>query len=255
MLALAAAIAATALAAGAAGARADAIPGAAYSGSATDGAKVRFAIAADGTSVTSYRISDVPGSTCTFNAEGDASVWEGAPIVDGAFDYALEDAISFAGTFPGAQTASGTFRFNNHATAATPACDTGTVSWTAATTAAPPAVGGGGGGGGQTGGSTGGGTPAPKATPRFATHVTFGRLSRTRLGGRVRSASRACRGGRVVALWLGQRRIGTTHTRVDGSFRFVRGARVRGRRVRASTPLRAVKGAVCTAGSSRFVKA
>lgn len=216
---------------------------------------MRFVIAADGTSVTSYRISDVPGSTCTFNAEGDASIWEGAPIVDGAFDYALEDAIAFHGTFPGAQTAAGTFRFDNHATSATPACDTGTVSWTAATTAAPPATGGGGagGGGGQTGG-TPSGTPKPTAAPRYATHVTFGRLSHTRLGGHIGSASRACRAGRVVTLWLGQRRIATTRTRTDGSFRFARSARVRGRRVRASTPLRTVKGALCTAGSSRFLK-
>lgn len=255
MLALVAAAASAALAVGQA--RADAIAGAAYAGTAADGAKVRFAIAADGTSVTSYRISDVPGSTCTFNAEGDASVWEGAPIVDGAFDYAFEDAIAFHGTFPGAQSAAGTFRFFDHATAATPACDTGTVSWTAATTAAPPAVGGG--GGGQAGnpqpsGSSGAGAPKPKPTPRFATHVTFGPLSRTRLGGRVGSGGRACRGGRVVTLWRGQKRLATTRTRADGSFRFARTARVRGRRVRASTPLRAVKGAVCGAGSSRFVK-
>jgi len=244
-------VVATALVAGQA--RADAIAGAAYAGTAADGATVRFAIAADGTSVTSYRISDVPGSTCTFNAEGDASVWEGAPIVDGAFDYALEDAIAFHGTFPGAQTAAGTFRFFNHATAATPACDSGTVSWSATTTATPAAAGGGGaqGGGSQTSGSGGGPAPAP---PRFATRVTLGRLSRTRLGGHVGSGVRACRGGRVVTLWRGQQRIATTRTRADGSFRFARSARVRGRRVRASTPLRTVKGALCTAGSSRFVK-
>jgi hypothetical protein len=255
-MALAAALAWGALAA--AHARADAIPGAAYSGVAQDGGTVAFTVASDGTSLTSYRISNVPGSTCTFNAEGDPSIWEGAPIVDGWFDYALEDAISFRGTFPGAQSASGTFRFDNHATAATPACDTGTVAWVAATTAVPPAVGGGGsgtpGGSGGSGGSGAGSRPTP-ATPRFATHVTFRRLSRTRLGGRLGSASRACRAGRVVTLWRGQRRIATARTRADGSFRFARGARVRGRRVRASTPARTVSGAICAAGSSRFIKA
>lgn len=250
MLALAAV--ATALAGGGE-ARADAIPGATYAGSAQDGATVTFVVASDGTSVTSYRISNVPGSTCTFNAEGDASIWEGAPIVDGSFDYALEDAIVLHGTFPGAQTAAGTFRFDNHATAATPACDTGTVSWIAATTAVPPASGG----GGQPGGSQ---TPGPSGAraapskPRFATHVTFGRLSRTRLGGHIGSVSRACRAGRLVTLWRGQKRIATTRTRADGSFRFARAKSLRGRDVRAAAPARTLRGGICGAGSSRFVK-
>lgn len=238
-------------------ARADAIPGATYAGVAQDGGKVAFRIAADGTSLTSYRISDVPGSTCTFNAEGDPSVWEGAPIVDGWFAYALEDAISFRGTFPGPQSASGTFRFDDHATSATPACDTGVVDWTATTTATPPATGGGGSGGsGGAGGTPGAPPPGPSATPpRFATRVVFRRLSRTRLGGRLASPSAACRAGRLVTLWRGQRRIAMTRTRADGSFRFPRTARLRGRRVRASTPARTLAHALCAAGSSRFVKA
>ena len=250
MLALAAA--ASALAGGQA--RADAIPGAVYAGSAQDGASVTLTVASDGTSVTAYRISNVPGSTCTFNAEGDARIWEGAPIVDGAFDYALEDAIVLHGTFPGAQTAAGTFRFDDHATAATPACDTGTVSWTASTTAAPPASSGGGGqpGGSQPSGPSGA-RPAP-AKPRFATHVTFRRLSRTRLGGKLSSASRSCRAGRLVTLWRGQRRVATTRTRSDGSFGFARAKSLRGRDVRAAAPASTLKGAVCAAGSSRFVK-
>jgi len=232
-------------------ARADAIPGATYAGVAQDGGKVSFTIAADGTSVTAYRISDVPGSTCTFNAEGDARAWEGAPIVDGWFDYRLEDAIAFRGRFPGPQTAAGTFRFDNPATTATAACDTGTVAWTATTATPPP----GGGSSGSPGGPTGSGAGTGPATPRFATRVAFRRLSRTRLGGRIRSASRACRAHRRVTLWRGQRRIATTHAHADGSFAFARSARLHGRDVRAAAAARTLRGGICAAGSSRFIRA
>ncbi|HZV73369.1 MAG TPA: hypothetical protein VFF79_06605 [Conexibacter sp.] len=228
---------------------ADGIAGATYTGVPNGGGAITFTVAADGTSLTSYRISDVAGSTCTFNAEGDAGIWEGAPIVDGWFEYRLHDAILLRGTFPGAQSASGTFRFSNHATQATAACDTGTVGWTATTTAAPPPSPT----TGSPGATPGGGTPAVK--PRFATRVVLRRLSRTRLGGRIQSRGSACRAGRTVTLWRGPRRIATTRSRADGTYSFARKAVVRNRRVRASVPARAGATAVCAPGSSRFIRA
>jgi hypothetical protein len=270
----------TAWAIGALPADASPIPGAAYNGVAADGATVAFTVSPDGALVTSYRLSGVPGNTCMFNAGGDNGVWQGAPIVGGAFQYALYDAILFQGTFPGPQSAAGSFRLFNHATSVTQACDTGTVSWTATTTATPPhggASGGGGnggsggggnggsggggnggsGGGGNGGSGGGGGGSGNGGTVKrsFATRVALRKLSPKRLGGRISSPSGTCRRGRKVILWRGSRRIAATESKANGTFSFPRSARVRGHRVRASTPARTGRKAVCTAGSSTFIKA
>ncbi len=131
---------------------ADPVAGATYTGFATDTAKVTFTVSSDGTIVTSYSIAGIPGSTCDFEAGGPAGVWVGAPISDDAFAYTIGDTISFQGTFTGPQSATGTFRFTQPALGKAPACDSGTVSWTATTTA------GGGSGGSGSGGSGGSGS-------------------------------------------------------------------------------------------------
>jgi hypothetical protein len=245
---------AAALATAAAPAVADPIAGASYTGVAADGAAVTFTISPDGTLVNSYRVSGARGDTCVFTGEGDEAIWEGAPIVSNSFQYRLYDSILFRGTFPGPQSAAGTFRFYNRATSASPACDTGTVSWTATTTATPPPT-----------SSTGPYSPPPPGTPTpgqpstgtagnkkptFATRVALRKLSRTRIGGRVSSANKACRGGRTVYLWLGSRRIAKTRTKSDGSYKFVRSAKIRGKRVRAAASTRSSATVVCAAGSS-----
>jgi hypothetical protein len=236
-------------------AAADPIAGATYSGVATDGADVGFTLSADGTLVTSYRITGVKANTCQFIAEGDNGVWRGAAIVAGAFTYTLDGAILFQGTFPGAQSASGTFRLYDGATSATAACDTGIVSWTATTTATPPpGTGGSGPSGGGSGATSGGGTGGSQGKHAIATRVSFRELSRKRIGGRIRSSSATCRAARTVILWRGSRRIGSTKSKANGSFWFRRTARTHGR-VRASTPARTVHGVVCDAGSSTFIKA
>ena len=114
-----------------------AIPGATYAGKAADGALVTITISSDGTLVTSYRITDASAGSCQFYGEGDSGAWQGSPIVNNAFVYNLGDALSFKGSFPSAQAASGTFEFREAATSATAACDTGVVSWTATTAAGP----------------------------------------------------------------------------------------------------------------------
>jgi hypothetical protein len=229
-------------------AAADPIPGATYSGVAADGARLTLKVSSDGTIVTSYRITNVKTNSCQFTAEGDEGAWEGAPIVNNAFEYRYYDAILFRGSFPGVQSASGQFRLYNHASAATAACDTGTVSWTVTTAARPPS------------GSSGPGAPGrgtgPNATKhRFATRMAFRKLSRTRLGGRIISSTKACRAGRTVILWRGSRRVASTKSKADGSYSFARSAAVRGRRVRASSTARTIRAGICSAGSSTFIRA
>lgn len=206
-----------------------------------------FTVSSDGTIVTSYRITNVHADNCQFTAEGDQGVWEGAPIVNNAFQYTYYDAILFRGTFPGAQSASGQFRLYNHATSATAACDTGTVSWTATTATSPTGSSG-------TGGP-GRGTGPNAAKHHFATRVALRKLSTKRLGGRISSANKACRAGRTVILWRGSHRVASTKSKTDGSYSFVRSASVRGRRVRASSAVRTIRAGICAAGSSTFIRA
>jgi hypothetical protein len=211
------------------------IAGATYAGVASDRAGVDFTLSPDGTLVTAYQITGALGSTCALNANGNDGVWEGAPIVSGAFVYRIADLILFRGSFAGPRSASGTFRLHNRATRFTPACDTGIVTWTATTTAAPLA-----GSGGRSG---------------VATRVVLRRLSQTRLGGRINTPSGACRAARAVILWRGSRRIARTKSNADGTFSFVRSPTMRGHIVRASVLARPVRRAICTAGSSTFISA
>ena len=235
---------------------ADPIAGATYSGLAADGARVTFTVSPDGTLVDSYRITNVHGDTCLFTAAGEQTEWEGAPIVNNAFQYRLYDAILFQGTFPGTQSASGTFRLYDHATGARRACDTGTVGWTASTTAHPSPTGPGwsaGPGGGTGGGSGANGGRANRHV--FVTRVTLRKLSSKRLAGRISSTSGACRAGRTVVLWLRTHRFTTTRTKANGTFWFARSKAVRARQVRASVLSRTVRAGVCAAGSSKFTTA
>lgn len=225
-----------------------AIPGAPYAGVAADGAAVRFTVSSDGTLVDSYFVTgaighESSGGTCMFTGEGVSGQWEGAPIVDDSFEYHLYTAILFQGAFTGAQSASGTFRFYDAATSQTPACDTGTVSWTATTSSHPAA------GGSQGGGGSGGGHK-----PGFLTRVTFRKASNKLLRGQIKSPMGTCRVGRTVVLWRGKRRMGSTKSKAGGKFSFRRTASIRGSFVRASTPVRNVKAGACAAGSSTFIK-
>jgi hypothetical protein len=223
------------------------VPGASYTGVASDGAQVRFTVSPDGTLVDSYQLTGVQGNTCSLFANGDAGAWPGAPIEQSAFSYQLRTAITFAGSFTGPQSAAGMFDFHQDATSQTPACDTGTVSWTATTTAAPPPGQSGSNGSGS--GGAGGGHRRP-----FVTRVMLRRGSAEWLTGLIASPVGACRAGRTVYLWRGNRRIGSTKAKKRGKFSFARSLAVRGRMVRASTPTRNVKTGVCAAASSKFIE-
>jgi hypothetical protein len=228
-----------------------------------------------------------------------------------SFAYDFYDQTLFHGVFDGAQSASGTLRFYDHAANGVKACDTGVISWTAHTTAAPAQGGGprpvpggrylamlpdggrlsfsvssdgtlidefgvsnvhgdtcsftGGwaypgwpgtpinvdnGSAGGTGNPHGGGGPHATTT-RYGARVRFGRLSRTRVGGRIR-VFQACLAGRTVYLYDGRRRVARTLTARDGSFTF---REVRGRHkrlMRASVTGKSLRGSVCAAASSGF---
>lgn len=218
-------------------ARADPIAGAAYSGILASGVTVDFTVSADGSQLVRYRVANVQGDTCQFLAQGEPPSWN-TPLVAGAFEYRLYDAILFQGSFPTPNTASGTFRLFNRAVDDRPACDSGTVPWTAVTTASAPPT--------PTPTPTKpepgppSGLPAsspltPKATWR--TGVRARRLNLRRLTGRVTSPVPGCRRGRTVLLQRGGRTLATTRSRADGGFGFARSAATRGRlviRVRAT---------------------
>jgi hypothetical protein len=230
------------------------IPGATYTGTHPGGGTIEFTVSADGTRLDSYRIRDVPGDTCIFNAGGDKGEWEGAAIIDHAFEYRLYESLIFRGAFSGAQSASGTFRMSNPAVPGVkPACDTGTVPWTATTTATPATT--------ATGSSQRAGSPAAPASPTgtakrsFGTSIGLRRLGKTKLAGRIRSAHSGCASKRRVTLKRGSTTIGSTLSRADGTFRFPRSASIRGRLVRATVSVRTGATATCAAGSSKQIKA
>lgn len=218
-------------------AAADPVAGATYTGHAADGAQVTFTVSQDGTIVTSWTVDNAAGNTCQFTGREAVGYWDGAPIVGNAFDYKYYDAISFRGTFPAAQSASGTFRFYNRATSKTAACDTGTVSWTASTTSPPAARGGG-----------------HAGKNRFSTRLALRKLSARKLGGRLSSGHRACVANRTVIIWRGSKRIGTTKSKANGSYSFARSTKVRGRMVRVSLRAETLPAGICAAGSSIFVR-
>jgi hypothetical protein len=258
------------------------VPGASYEGQAADGATVDFTVSSDGTLVDSYRIKGAHGTyagesdavTCYFVGEGDPGTWEGAPIVTNAFSYTAGND-SFQGTFNGAQTATGSFRFYQAADSSSPSCDTGTVTWTATTTSPPPSTGTGTSTGGGSGPGTGTGTgtstgtgsgtqttttstgkkPTAKAKPRYTTRVVFGKLAHGKLGGTLKSSGKMCRATRTVTLWLGPKPFASTRSKANGSYAFTLKKPERGRHVRAAVKTTTLKSAVCTASTSKFITA
>ena len=107
------------------------IAGATYDGSIDGGGTIQFTISADGSSVSSIKVTDVPGDSCTFP---ESSQTGAVPI----FDHAFSDTtapLKASGTFPGPQSAQGTVQVTSFGF---PSCDTGVKSWSAMTTATPP---------------------------------------------------------------------------------------------------------------------
>jgi len=245
--------AALALALGCAGAAgAGGVPGASYAGALPNGATIELTVSGDGTRLVRYRLANVQGDTCVFLAEGEPPEWE-TPISGDAFEYKLYDAILFRGSFGAGNTVSGTFRLLNHAVQGVkPACDTGTVSWTASTTAVAPGPGAPAGGGPAGAVSPAVAVTSPRA--RYRSKLQLRRRNSRQLSGRVSSPNRACLAGRRIALRRGAVTLATTRSRADGSFVFRRTHATHGRSVRARVSELVRPATVCAAAQSSLLR-
>jgi PASTA domain len=110
-------------------AEANHIPGATYTGTVERGGTVELTVSADGTAVTHYKVSGIPGfpgHICGQELKPGVSI----PITNHTFSVGLTGLLSFVGSFPATQAATGTVEDGF--------CFSGTRTWTATTTAAPP---------------------------------------------------------------------------------------------------------------------
>jgi hypothetical protein len=113
----------------AAPAQANHIGGATYTGMHSAGGTVEFQLSADGSQIVSYRFTQLPCTAgCTRLDIGPSS--GGPQITNHAFD-SRTSSEDFSGTFPGPQSAQGSYRY--HAGTTT----TQTVTWNATTSAQP----------------------------------------------------------------------------------------------------------------------
>jgi Ca2+-binding RTX toxin-like protein len=109
------------------------IAGATYNGTVQGGSAMSFTVSGDGTGITSFSASGpLQGNSCTFSGIS-ASYPTPLPITNHSFAD-TSPPLTFSGSFPSQQSASGTLRMKT----TNPACDTGDLPWTASTTAAPP---------------------------------------------------------------------------------------------------------------------
>ena len=207
------------------------VGGKTYSGThdAGRGGTVTLTLSDDGKRVVAYALPAVDGDTCTFKAEGDAGVWDGAEISDsGSFSYTFYDRIELRGRFDG-RTATGTIRLRRIAASGAPACDTGSIAWSAATPGEDPP---------PLPGATPTPTPAPSpgASPRKRTVTASIAVRRkgSRISGRVNAAEGTCRSKRRLTLLNGRKVLARTTSKTDGMFAFKRSSKTRGKRVRVT---------------------
>jgi len=103
-----------------------AVAGATYTGTHSGGGSVEFTVAADGTTLPAFRITDIPGNSCSFDVEGEEGVWGATPINNNTFAYESATLL-FSGHFLPAGRAEGTLR------ASFPQihCESAMLTWTA----------------------------------------------------------------------------------------------------------------------------
>jgi hypothetical protein len=112
------------------------VEGAAYTGTHSGGGGVKFQVSADGTNVQNFRITNIPGDTCTqdeFNWPLDI------PITDDSFSDSLLGS-TVTGSFPSVGEAEGTFKMYLPPAGPAPACESETLTWTATTSETPTAT-------------------------------------------------------------------------------------------------------------------
>ncbi len=116
-------------------ASANQIAGATYTGTHSGGGTVQFTVSADGSGITIFTVTALPGS---FGCAGDRSVSFDPPlmIVNDTFSYGPQSGLSFSGMFPKVGTAAGSVT-TTHVLEGTIHCIT-SVTWKATTSATPP---------------------------------------------------------------------------------------------------------------------
>jgi hypothetical protein len=119
-------------------ARANHIAGATYNGTHAQGGTVSFTVTPDGSGISSFSVGGpIQGDTCSFPSGSSTNYVQPLPIVNHAFSDTTPP-LTESGSFPGPQSASGTFRIKTQVFPG-PSCDSGEVAWNATTTASPPA--------------------------------------------------------------------------------------------------------------------
>jgi len=109
------------------------IAGATYNGT-SQGGTVSFTVTPDGSGISNFNVGGpIQGDFCTFSNITTNYV-QPLPITNHTFSDTTAP-FTVTGSFPGVQSASGTFRMK---TSGPYPCDTGDVSWNATTTAQPP---------------------------------------------------------------------------------------------------------------------
>lgn len=109
------------------------LSGATYTGSITGGGTLTFTIAADGSSITTFRAMNVPAGVCTFTLRTLLDIAISNHNFVGNVSGGLTDD-HVTGSFPGVGSAQGTLRFQNiNQPIGVPNCDSGTETWTATT--------------------------------------------------------------------------------------------------------------------------
>lgn len=124
------------------GAGSQAVPGAIYSGTHSGGGTVSLNVARDGTAVTEFAETNVPGmyvtlatGPCTIPQSSIVVGTQGATITGNAFDIELPGYYSVTGTFDAPQHAQGTFKVSYGGPQGN--CSSPTLNWQATTTASP----------------------------------------------------------------------------------------------------------------------
>lgn len=123
------AVAAVALLTAAAPALGNHISGATYVGNFPSGGTMEFDVAPDGSGVTRFAVANVATECGTVTSQTTGNV----PITDHSFAQS-SGALQFSGTFPGTQTAQGTFQYKLFGY---PSCTSSVFNWNASTTSQP----------------------------------------------------------------------------------------------------------------------
>ncbi|MCL2419301.1 MAG: hypothetical protein FWD04_08410, partial [Conexibacteraceae bacterium] len=100
-------------------------------------------------------------------------------------------------------------------------------------------------------GNGGGATGPPK---KIHVRVMFRRAAHARFNGALKATTASCTARRMVYLWAGHRRLGSSRATAKGAFQFKERKGWHGKRLHASVTVLSTKAGTCTAGSSATIR-